>query len=96
MSARKKAGHKAHHEKCVGLEATTRHKFRLAIALASTGIVLLLTGLLLGRGAPTGSSLFGARFFMLVVGLSLLLAGAVGLLAHLLVVGANKQANRHH
>jgi hypothetical protein len=96
MSAKKEVGHKAHHEKRVELEATTRRKFRLAIALASTGIVLLLTGLLLGRGAPAGSSLFGARFFMLVFGLSLLLAGAVGLLAHLLVVGANKQVNRQH
>jgi len=96
MSVRKQVGHKAHREKCVGLKATTRRKFRLAIALTSTGIVLLLTGLLLGRGAPTGRSLFRTRFFMLVVGLSLLLAGAVGLLAHPLVVGANKQANRHH
>lgn len=96
MSTKRKAGNKAHHEKRVELEATTRNKFRLAVALAAAGIVLLLTGLLLGRGAPTGSSLFAARFFMLVVGVSLLLAGAVGLLVHLLVVLANRHVNREH
>jgi predicted phage tail protein len=96
MSTKRKAGHKAHHEKRVELEATTRGKFRLAVALAVTGGVLLLTGLLLGRGAPTGSSLFSARFFMLVLGVSLLLAGAVGLLVHLLVVSANRRVNRQH
>ncbi|MBA4364699.1 MAG: hypothetical protein C0398_01665 [Coprothermobacter sp.] len=96
MSTKRKAGHKAPHEKRVELEATTRGKFRLAVALAVTGGVLLLTGLLLGRGAPNGSSLFAARFFMLVVGVSLLLAGAVGLIAHLLVVGANRQVNKRH
>lgn len=94
MSTRKKAGHKAQHQKRVELEATTRSKFRLAIVLTSTGFALALTGLLLGRGATTGSTLFGARFFMLVVGLSLVLAGAVGLLAHVLIVGANKQVNK--
>ncbi len=94
MSAKKKAGHKAQHKKRVEPEATTRGKLRLAIALVSIGIVLALTGLLLGRGAPSGSALFGTRFFMLVVGLSLVLAGAVGLLAHVLVVGANKHVNR--
>ncbi|MCX6086881.1 MAG: hypothetical protein NTW63_03900 [Caldiserica bacterium] len=96
MSTKRKAGNKAHHEKRVELEATTRGKFRLAVALAVTGGVLLLTGLLLGRGAPTGSSLFSARFFMLVLGVSLLLAGAVGLLVHLLVISANRRVNRQH
>ena len=96
MSTKRKVGHKAHHEKRVELEATTRSKFRLAVALAVTGGVLLLTGLLLGRGAPTGSSLYATRFLMLVVGVSLLLAGAIGLIAHVLVVGANKQVNKQH
>jgi hypothetical protein len=96
MSTKRKAANKAHHEKRVELEATTRGKFRLAVALAVTGGVLLLTGLLLGRGAPTGSSLFSARFFMLVLGVSLLLAGAVGLLVHLLVISANRRVNRQH
>jgi hypothetical protein len=96
MSAKKKAGHKAQHKKRVEPEAKTRGKLRLAIALVAIGIVLVLTGLLLGRGASTGSALFGARFFMLVVGLSLVLAGGVGLLAHVLVVGANKQVNKQH
>ncbi len=94
MSAKKRTGHTAQHKKQVEPEAKTRGKLRLAIALVSIGIVLVLTGLLLGRGASTGSALFGTRFFMLVVGLSLVLAGAVGLLAHVLVVGANKQVNR--
>ena len=96
MSTKRKAGNKAHHEKRVELAATTRGKFRLAVALAVTGGVLLLTGLLLGRGAPDGSSLFAARFFMLVLGVSLLLAGAVGLLVHLLVISANRRVNRQH
>ena len=96
MSTKKKTGYKAPHTKRVEPEATTRSKFHLAITLASIGSVLLLTGLLLGRGAPTGSSLFGARFFMLVIGLSLLLAGSIGLIAHLLVIGANKQVNKQH
>jgi predicted phage tail protein len=96
MSTKRKAGNKARHEKRVELEATTRGKFRLAVGLAVTGGVLLLTGLLLGRGAPSGSSLWAARFFMLVLGVSLLLAGAVGLIAHVLVLGANKQVNKRH
>jgi predicted acyltransferase len=96
MSTKRKTGNKAHHEKRVEPEATTRRKFHLAVGLAGTGVVLLLTGLLLGRGAPTGSSLFAARFLMLVVGVSLLLAGAIGLITHVLVVGANKQVNKQH
>lgn len=96
MSTKRKAGNKTHHEKHVEPEATTRGKFRLAVALAATGSVLLLTGLLLGRGAPSGSSLWATRFFMLVLGVSLLLAGGIGLIAHVLVLGANKQVNKQH
>jgi hypothetical protein len=33
---------------------------------------------------------------MLVLGVSLLLAGGIGLIAHVLVLGANKQVNKRH
>ncbi len=95
MSKSRKASKKAH-EKRVEPEAVTRNKLRLAIILTSIGIVLIITGLLLGRGIAAGTSMFSMRFFMLVVGASLLLAGIVGLLAHILVVGANRQVNKGH
>jgi len=96
MSTKRKVRNKAYHEKRVEPEATTRGKFRLAVGLTLTGGILLLTGLLLGRGAPDGSSLFAVRFFMLVLGVSLLLAGIIGLIAHVLVLGANRQVNKRY
>ena len=96
MSKSRKASKKAAREKRVEPEAVTRNKLRLAIILTSIGIVLIIAGLLLGRGIAAGTSMFSMRFFMLVVGASLLLAGIVGLLAHILVVGANRQVNKGH
>jgi predicted phage tail protein len=96
MSKKRKAPGKAVHAKRVEAEKITRNKLRFAIALTSLGTILLLTGLLLGRGLTAGTSMYSARLFMLVMGASLLLAGLVGLLAHVLVVAANKQVNKNH
>lgn len=96
MSKKRKAPGKAAHAKKVEAETTTRNKLRLAIGLTSVGAVLLVVGLLLGRGTAQGASMYSVRLFLLVMGISLLLAGCVGLLAHILVVGANKQVNKNH
>ena len=94
MSSTKKSHNKASKKKLVEAERTTRNKLRLAIVLTSIGGLLLIVGLFLGRGSASGSALFNTRFFLLVLGVSLLLVGIVGLLAHVLVQGANKQVNR--
>jgi predicted phage tail protein len=95
MSKKRKAPSKAARIKRVEAEAITRRKLRLAIVLTSAGAVLLIVGLLLRRGSVEGNGMYSARLFMVVVGVSLLLAGIVGLLAHVLVVGANKQVNKN-
>lgn len=96
MSKKRKAPSKAARVKRVEAEAITRRKLRLAIVLTSAGVVLLFVGLLIGRGTVEGNGMYSARLFMMVIGVSLLLAGTVGLLAHVLVVGANKQVNKSH
>lgn len=96
MGTRRKAPGKAVREKRVEAEKITRNKLHLAIGLTSLGTVLMVTGLLMGRGTVEGTAMYSARLFMLVIGVSLLLAGVVGLLAHVLVVGANKQVNKNH
>jgi predicted phage tail protein len=95
MSTKRKKPGKAVRVKKVEAEKVTRNKLRLAIALTSVGAVLMLTGLLLRRGTVQGTSMYSARLLMLTIGVSLLLAGLVGLLAHVLVVGANKQVNKN-
>jgi len=95
MSKRRKAPTKVKRAKKVEAETITRGKLRLAIGLTSVGAVLLIVGLLIGRGTSMGDSMYSARLLMLVIGVSLLLAGIVGLLAHVLVVGANKQVNKN-
>jgi hypothetical protein len=74
----------------------TGSKLRLAIILASAGSIMLVLGLVLGRGLQQGTNLASIRLFLLIVGFSLALAGLVGLLTHALVTAANKQMNRKH
>ncbi|MCE5193692.1 MAG: hypothetical protein ABFD13_02700 [Candidatus Cryosericum sp.] len=94
MSKKRKASGKAPRVKKVEAEKITRSKLRLAIGLTSAGVIFILAGLLIGRGTVEGNWMYSARLFMLVIGLSLLLAGGVGLLAHALVIGANRQIDK--
>lgn len=54
---------------------------RLPAVLATAGAALGLLGIFLGRGLEQGMGLIIARLFMLVLGLSVLIAGLVGLAA---------------
>lgn len=56
-------------------------KLRIARALAVAGAAMLAAGIALGRGSERGLALIEARLALLVLGLSLALAGAVGLAA---------------
>ncbi len=96
MSKKRKTPGKTAHIKKVESEKITRSKLRLAIGLTSAGVILIVAGLFTGRGTVEGNWMYSARLFMLVIGLSLLLAGSVGLLAHVLVIGANRQVNKSH
>lgn len=96
MSKKRNKTRKSRREKLAEPQSVTHSKFRLAVILASAGLILMLAGLLLGRGTQAGTDLYAVRLFLLGIGFCLLLAGAFGLLSHALVLGANRQLNKTH